>query len=768
MRRALARLGLAIAAAAAGGMGCGPEERPTPERPARSARATDASYAGTGECARCHPDQAASWSNSHHDLAMQPATDETVLGDFEDRGFDHAGEQFRFFRREGGFFVHALGPDAEPADFEVAYTFGVEPLQQYLIRLPRGRFQALSVAWDTRPVAQGGQRWFHLFPEERNAPGDPFHWTGNYQTWNHMCAECHSTDLKKRFDAETDSYATTWAEIDVGCEACHGPGSRHVAWAAAPEGPPSGLVVDFANADSRQQVDACARCHSRRHRVSPDDERGRPLLDDFMPASLRPGLYHPDGQILDEVYVYGSFLQSPMYAQGVGCVDCHDPHSLSLRADGNQLCGQCHRVGGNPRFPSLASKDYDQREHHFHESGSPGAQCVSCHMPERTYMQIDSRRDHSFRVPRPDLSVKLGTPNACNDCHADRDANWAADTVTEWTGPSGRMGSAHFAEAFRAGSGGAVEAVPALASIAADPTAPAIVRASALELLGAFGPSTAPTHVAATRDDDPLVRAVATRGLAFLEPERRAAAGVPLLRDPIRAVRVEAGRVLASLSPDLLTASARAAREAALAEYVATQRAEADTPSAQLNLAVLEAQRGQAERAVAAYLAALELDPDFFPGRANLAILYSELGDSAAAERLLREGIARDPDQGEFHYSLGLVLAEGGRFESAAGHIGRAAELMPDRARVHYNHGLALQRSGRQAEAEAAHRRAAERAPRDAEIVYALAALYAQGAQWEQARDSARRLVELTEGSPQSLELLAQIERAATSTEAEE
>ena len=761
LRRALARssLGIAIgsiAAAASVGVGCGPEERATVEP--RVPDAAEASYAGTAECARCHPDQGASWSGSHHDLAMQLATDETVLGDFENRTFDHKGEPFRFFRRENRFFVHARGPDAEPADFEVAYTFGVEPLQQYLVRLPRGRFQALSVAWDTRPAAQGGQRWFHLFPEERSAPGNPFHWTGNYQTWNHMCAECHSTNLQKNFDAATDSYATSWSELDVGCEACHGPGSRHVAWAAAPEGDPGGLVVDFANAGSHNQVDTCARCHARRHRVSPEDRPGRPLLDDFMPATLRPGLYHPDGQILDEVYVYGSFLQSVMYARGVGCVDCHDPHSLSLRANGNALCAQCHRVGGNPRFPSLASKAYDTPEHHFHEPDSPGAQCVSCHMPARTYMQIDPRRDHSFRVPRPDLSVKLGTPNACSGCHLDRDAEWAAATVAGWAGATGHQANAHFAEAFLAGSSGAVEAVPALGSIATDRTRPAIVRASALELLGAFGASTAPIHVAATRDDDPLVRAVATRGLALLEPEQRIAAGVPLLRDPIRAVRVEAGRVLAAISPDLLSTSARAAQETALAEYVATQRAAADTPSAQLNLAVLEAQQGRSEPAAAAYLRALELDPGFFPARANLAILYSELGRSAAAERLLREGIARDPEQGEFHYSLGLLLAEGERFESAAGHLGRAAELMPDRARVHYNHGLALQRIGRRDAAEASLRRAAERAPRDPEIAYALAAFYAQGGEWKSARAAADRLVELTEGSPQALQLLERIE----------
>ena len=520
-------------------------------------------------------------------------------------------------------------------------------------------------------------------------------------------------------------------------------------------------MVDFANADARYQVDACARCHARRHRVSEEDYRGRPLLDDFMPATLRPGLYHSDGQIIEEVFVYGSFIQSAMYARGVRCSDCHDPHSLELRAPGNSLCVQCHAASGNPRFPSLISKSYDTPEHHFHESDSPGSQCVSCHMPARTYMQVDPRRDHSFRVPRPDLSAALGTPNACTDCHEDHPPEWAAKTVAGWYGAVGRQGTAHFAEAFRAGREGAPEAVPSLTTIAGDPEQPAIIRATALELLSGFGPSAASAAVGAARDDDPLVRASAARGLEVLEPEQRVAAAMGLLRDPIRAVRVEAGRILASVPAELLGTSARSAREVALAEYVAAQRAQADTPSAQLNLAVLETQTGESERAIASYRNALERDPDFFPARANLAVLYGQLGRRSDAERLLREGIARNPEWGDFHYSLGLVLAEDERLEAAAGHLGRAAELLPQRPRVHYNHALALQRVDRFDEAERALRRAAGLAPRDTQIVYALTVFYMQRGRWKEALEPALQLVELTGGAPEALQLVERIETEA-------
>jgi predicted CXXCH cytochrome family protein len=734
-----------------------PTDNSPKDRDAVPARGTlDESYVGSVECGRCHADQYAKWSGSHHDLAMQVASDATVLGDFDDAEFSQGDAHFQFSRRDGRFWVRTQNSSGEPTEFEIEYTFGVEPLQQYLVRFPRGRYQPLSVAWDTRPASQGGKRWFHLYADDPRKPGDPFHWTGGYQTWNHMCAECHSTNLEKHFDPATESYATQWAEIDVACEACHGPGSLHVAGAAPESEGPVAMPVAFSD-DSRHEVDTCAPCHSRRRRVSTEDRTGRPLLDDFLPVPLRAGLYHSDGQILEEVYVYGSFVQSAMFARGVACSDCHDPHSLELRVEGNGLCMQCHSESGNDRFPSLTKKAYDTEEHHFHPAGSAGAQCVSCHMPAQTYMQVDDRRDHSFRIPRPDVSAVIGTPNACTGCHTDKEASWAAGTLTQWYGPAANQQQPHFALVIDAARNGSASAIPELTSIASDPEQPVILRATALELLSGFGPSTAATAVAAMQDADPMVRATAARALALLDPERQVAVGAALLRDPVRAVRLEAARALASA--EIQSPAVRRALDAALAEYIASQQAETDTPSAHLNLAVLAAQRGEHESAIASYRKAIELDPDFFPARANLAVLLGSLERRNEAELLLREGIAREPDRGEFHYSLGLVLAEGGRFESAAGHIGRAAELMPTRARVQYNLGLALQRIDKHIEAERALLEASRLAPRDPEFAFALATTYMQRGQWEQARAAASRLIELTRGAPQALDLMRQIER---------
>ena len=379
------------------------------------------------------------------------ASESSVRGDFNNVSFGSRGETSRFFQRDGRFFVNTADAEGKLRDFEIKYTFGVAPLQQYLIEFPGGRLQALPIAWDARR-----KRWFHLYPDARHAGDDPLHWTGRYQNWNLMCAECHSTNLRKGYDAKSDTYATRWDLLNVSCQSCHGPGEAHVAWAnarrdgqPAPAGSGShyGLLVNYRDGDARHEVDSCGACHSRRQRLADRDLPGAPFLDNFRPALLRAGLYHADGQQLDEVYAYGSMLQSRMYQRGVRCTDCHDAHSLKLKAEGNSVCVQCHSQAGNPRFPTLTLKDYDSPQHHFHKAGTDGAQCVNCHMPVKNYMVVHARPDHSFRVPRPDLSEKLDTPNACNQCHADKPAKWAAAAVDRWYGPKRERGAA-FAEAF--------------------------------------------------------------------------------------------------------------------------------------------------------------------------------------------------------------------------------------------------------------------------------------------------------------------------------
>ncbi|MDX1638758.1 MAG: multiheme c-type cytochrome, partial [Balneolaceae bacterium] len=365
-------------------------------------------FVGLETCQTCHPEQVNTWKGSQHDYAMKQATGDYVRADFGDVTVTHRERTYRFYKENERFMVDAPGPDGTTQTYEIIYTFGWEPLQQYLVEFGRGKLQALNIAWDTER-----EEWFVLNPEEDIRHGDWLHWTGGAMNWNTMCADCHSTNLQQNYIAQADSFHTTWSSINVSCEACHGPGKQHVEFMQSDRA--SQATVDRIRQDLQMTaktpqvtlIDQCAPCHALREKVSPGYRHTGNLLDHFSPTTPHPEAYFADGQIRDEVYVYGSFLQSKMYKKGVQCTDCHNPHSLELKANvtDNTLCMQCHE----PR--------YNTRDHHFHEPNTESSQCINCHMPGRYYMEVDFRRDHSFRVPRPDLSARFGNPNACNDCH---------------------------------------------------------------------------------------------------------------------------------------------------------------------------------------------------------------------------------------------------------------------------------------------------------------------------------------------------------------
>jgi predicted CXXCH cytochrome family protein len=664
-------------------------------------------YVGAARCEACHAAVTAAWRGSDHERAMQPASEASLLGDFGGARFEHDGRITTFTRRDGRFVVRTEDAAGAETDYEVAYAFGVRPLQQLLLPLPGGRLQALGVAWDARAREAGGQRWFALHPEERIPPGDVLHWTQPSQNWNSQCAECHSTNLRKGYDPAKDAFTTTWTDVNVACEACHGPGSLHVAWAEttrsgdmglaprlAPARPEDWRFADGAPIAARvaprtehAELEACAPCHARRSTLREGRRPEEPLLDTHRPVLLEPGLYEADGQMRDEVYVYGSFLQSRMHAAGVTCSDCHDPHTARLRAEGNALCAQCHRP-----------ERFDAPAHHHHEAGSDAAQCVACHMPARSYMVVDPRHDHSFRVPRPDLSAAIGTPNACSDCHAKWPAQRAADAVARWF-PDGRHRRPHYGLALDAGRRQQPGADAALAAVVSDPAQPAIVRASALALLQPRSEAARTALRAGLGDPDPLVRLGALEAVPGLGPAVRKVWVAPLLRDPVRAVRIEAGRALADLPAELWLGESRDPLAAALSEYRAAQAVHAERPEAHVSLGSLAATFGDLDEARREYETALRLGPWFVPAYVNLADVERASGREAEAEALLRRALALAPDVSEIHYALALTLVRVGRHAEALPELERAAALAPDSPDTAYTLALLLDELGDDARA---------------------------------------------------------------------
>ncbi|ATQ70666.1 MULTISPECIES: multiheme c-type cytochrome [Methylosinus] len=608
-----------------------------------------ARHVGSGVCADCHAAQTNLWRTSHHARSMQEATSASVLGDFNDVAFTENGAATRFFRRGDAFIIETRGPAGEAREDRVRFTFGVTPLQQYLVEAPGGRLQAFSVAWDARPKEKGGQRWFGLYPEETIAWGDPLHWSGRNQNWNFMCADCHSTGLRKNYDLTTDSYRTTWTDVSVACEACHGPGSAHVAWARG--GARAGADKGFAASASDDRSELCFPCHSRRRALSETPAPTRRFLDDYAPALLDKGLFRADGQIEDEVFEYASFLQSRMYRAGVACIDCHEPHGGALREQGNALCARCHEPAG-----------FDASSHHHHAPGTREAQCVACHMPSRIYMQVHERHDHGFRVPRPDLAP-LGVPNACNDCHADKPASWAAEAMRGWG--SRRLGQASAAKAIALGRRAAPGAAEALAALAGDGGESAIMRATALSLL-----ARAPGEMAlraireAIGSSDALLRLGAIRALEPYDATTRRLAA-PLLADPAAATRLEAARLLAATG-------------VSAEEWVAAELVSAERPETHLGVGALRAEQGRPLEAIAAFETALRLDPKFTPARLDLADLLRSEGRDAEAEAPLREAVRRDPADAVAHYALALWLLRQSREMEARSELARAVTLAPD------------------------------------------------------------------------------------------
>jgi tetratricopeptide (TPR) repeat protein len=737
-----------------------------------AAAAPAASYAGSNACAPCHAKEVAAWRGSDHDLAMQAADEHAVLGNFDRARFSYAGITSTFFRRDGKFFVNTDGPDGKLADFEVKYTFGVHPLQQYLIELPGGRMQALSIAWDSRPKKQGGQRWFHLYPGESIKAGDPLHWTGIGQNWNFQCAECHSTNLRKNFDAANATFKTTWSEVNVACEACHGPGSNHLAWAQLDDAakakiPGMGLalalderkgvswtpVADTGNAkrsnprSSAREIEMCARCHGRAARLSDDYVYGEPLGDSHRMTLLDEGLYWPDGQMRGEVYNWGPFVQSRMYAQGVTCSDCHDPHTLKLRAEGNLVCTQCHQPA-----------KYDTPAHSHHAQGTPGAACAACHMPTTTFMQVDPRHDHSLRIPRPDLAAKVGAPNACNNCHAKKSAQWAADAVTKWYGHAPE-GYQRYALALTAGSVGAQGARGALLKVIDDKTQPAIARATALEQLGRWlTPATLNSVTLALGDPDPIVRLAAVGALDNAEPALRLRYLPRMLNDPVRSVRSEAAHALAGPPETGIPADIRPAFQKALDEYIAAQTYNADRPEGRINLGNLYAMRGDPERAIAEYRKAIAIDPTFVPAYANLADLYRARGSEGDAEATLREGIARNPKSAQLHYALALALVRAKRSGEGMRELAEAVKIDPRDARYAYVYAVALADSGQPLQALQLLQHALIVHPYDRDLLSGLAYFSANLGNREAALAYVRRLRELDPENTEYAQLAARIE----------
>lgn len=665
----------------------------SPELPEPVALPKQSTFVGSEQCINCHQAEFEQWQGSHHQLAMQEADSSSVLGDFSGVVVPYFDTQTTFFQRDGRYFVRIQNAAGKNEEYEITYTFGVAPLQQYLVATEGGRQQALQFLWDARAESDGGQRWYHLYPDEYIGPDDQLHWTGRYFNWNGMCAECHSTNVQLGYDIDTDSFDTSYDEISVGCEACHGPASRHVIQARQASfdenyGLPVNLddrgasvwvmnattgIAERSGPNARhQQPESCGRCHARRRVIASNYEYGVPLTDTHMPSLLDEGLYHADGRILDEVYVYGSFVQSKMYAAGVTCTDCHNPHSGELHAGSNpnDICAQCHMPA------KFASPNHSKQQ---------VGDCVSCHMQAKTYMGIDDRRDHSFRLPQAGQS------------------------------------EGHYGAIIAAGRTGGANAK--LAAGIGNSTFPAIARATMLTLLEPLQDTAAETTLLdQLNDPDPLIRIAALRALRQQPAELAMRSGSHLLFDPVLGVRIEAAATYAGYR-DILPFEAARAFTAAADEFRESLRTSSFMPSDTLRLAQFE----------------------------------SAMGRDDIAARLYEYSNRRGPNIAAVQYSYALHLVRSGEHARALTHLQRAADLEPENRQFVYTYGVALNSLGDSERALGVLRKARRQFPDDLDIGWALATIHRDRGEVRAALDVAERLMQEHSSDPRVPLLLEQL-----------
>lgn len=687
-------------------------------------------YAGSDTCIDCHLAEHAAWKSSHHAWAWRHATDESVIADFNETEFTHQGITTRFFRRDGAFWIETDGPDETRLSYEVKYTVGVTPLQQYLIETEGGRLQTLDIAWDT----QVG-RWFMVFPNhENNVPGNALHWTGVYKNWNGRCAECHSTGFEKGYDTSRKTFDSTWAEIGAGCESCHGPAGRHVALARQEklnQGirdylklADTGLPATTLPKSQSQEIAMCAACHSRRTALTGDSgPHGADFADHYDLALLRPDLYFPDGQIKDEVFVLGSFYQSKMYGAGVQCSDCHDPHSNRVKMTGNGLCAQCHGRAGNARFPQLSGSNYDNYSHMRHQPGTSGGQCVDCHMPERTYMQVDPRRDHRFGIPSPQDTIDLGVPNACTKCHADRDPEWAVEQLAAWR-PDGRQPVSNFGWLFHRVDNDPAhpDNVADLVTLIESPELPEIVRASAIERLSPYAQQLDWAALAPlTQSPSVVERLAAVRLFSNAPPIHAHPVLARALSDEMRSVRIVAARGLLSVPASQMPEDLRPAMQAATQEFFASLESQADHPNTHLGLAGVALGFRNAEAARASVMTALEIDPQLSDAWIMRARIEQAMMRPDLIEETMSDAQAELPDAPEILNFFGNYLFGQRRHEEAERKLSRAYFLSDGNVIFGMDYARLLMVTGRPAQARDVAQRILTQEPDNVEALILMA-----------------------------------------------
>jgi tetratricopeptide (TPR) repeat protein len=719
-----------------------------PVRPIVEDEATAfAGYAGDAACKACHAPEFDKWATSHHGLAERPLRPDLDKAAFEPpKSFTH-GTQTTTAQMAGDTAqVTALGFNNEVKPFTIDRVIGHDPLRQFLVNGQNGRVHTLEATWDPHK-----NEWFNVYGNEDRKPGEWGHWTGRGMVWNTMCASCHSTRVRKNYDASTDTFHTTMAQQTVSCEACHGPMKEHATKLTAQGAKPYTKQPSFTipttdeqRLKNQESMHACALCHARRTELTGDFKPGDNFWDHHSLAIVdHTDIFYPDGQIRDEDYEFSSFMSSRMHAAGVRCVDCHDPHSGKRILPGNSLCMRCHTQGGFPNAPVIIPA-----AHTFHLPESTGSQCVNCHMPQTTYMQRHPRHDHGFTIPDPLLTKQFNIPNACNKCHQDKDTDWSLAAAEKWYGDKMNRRTRQRAMLMAKGRRGDDDARDGLIAWLQTDDTP-YWKASASLLLDRWTGSEDVRNALKTQlqHTHPIVRESAVRSLEAgieADPANVRSAIEPMLDDAVRNVRVAAAWALR----DHLDLESTAGKE-----LLHMLNLNADQPSGQMQLGQFEFARNNLPKAIEHMRRAIAWDPNSPPFHHDLAMIESIAGDTKASIASLSEAIRLNPNEPEYRYKLGLAWNEAGDSSKSIAALREAVHIAPTFARAWYNLGLGLNQQGKIDEALQAFADGSQANPTDASIPYARATILARMGRIDEAKQEVFKALTNAPGMPEALQL---------------
>jgi tetratricopeptide (TPR) repeat protein len=718
---------------------------PTPPGPAYEQVKTDpTAYAGSGSCRKCHKEASDQWQTSHHALAerrFEPGRDRAAFD--PPQSFKH-GTQNSDVRvaPNGRCEIVTMSRTGDRSIFSPERVLGEDPLRQFLVTAPGGRYQVTEVAYDPR-----SNQWFNVYGEEDRQPGEWGHWTGRGMNWNMMCAFCHNTGLQKNYEAATDSYGTSLVEMGVGCEACHGPMADHVKW-QQPRPQPAMGDPTLRRFSKTQMRDTCAACHARRAELTGTMRVGEAFFNHYaLTIPDETDLYYADGQVRDEDYEYAAFLGSRMNFSKVWCGDCHSPHTAKIRLPHDRLCMTCHAG------PIAPAPKIDAATHSFHQRGTAGDHCVDCHMPMTVYMGRHWRRDHGFTIPDPLLTKEHHIPNACNRCHQDKTTDWAIAAVNKWYGPRMERPTRTRTRIVAKARTAQTEAVPGLLKMAREETIP-YWRAVATLLLRHWADDTNVVSLLLqqTSDPDALVRTVAVRALEPLAAHYHPAAlpaAQRLLSDPVRVVRVDAAWTLRRT----LETNTVAAQD--LFRYLDWN---SDQPQGLMQRAVWNMDRGDNPAALAQLERAVTWDPYSPPLFSALAVSLSVEGRHGEALAAMEKASKLAPRDAEYRFRLALALNELNRLKEAVAALEETVKLDPAFVRAWYNLGLAYSSQGESDRALQALGRAESLEPASPQIPFARATILSRQGRIAEARAAVQRALALSPTFPEALALLRQLQ----------